>query len=159
MIFLSAASLLIACIHNSKVPDDALVYTVEVTGSTDTCHTDGSMDGGWQDTFEYAVSFDASSADLYMDGEPFAAGTQSGCNLTYQSVVIGADDRAAGAIKWQLTGAAKLETDASGDACVEGDTEWLGTETITVISSEDDAIVPGCTYTMSTVGDYIPPEG
>lgn len=159
MLILSAASLLLACIDNSRVPEGALVYSVEVTGTADSCHTDGSMDNGWQDTFEYAVAFDASSADLYMDGQPFAAGTLSGCNLTYQSVVIGDDERAAGALKWQLTGSSKVETDASGDACVDGDTEWEGTETITVISSDDDAIEPGCTYTMSTVGDYIPSEG
>lgn len=173
MLLLSAA-LLTACIDNSKVPDEALVYTVEVTGTVDTCHTDGALDDGWQETFEYAVAFDASSADLYMDGQPFAAGTLSGCNLTYQSVVIGDDERTvenddgtvvAAPIKWQLTGTSKIETDASGDACVDGDTEWAGTETITVISAEDDEadeskrVEPGCTYSMDTVGDYVPSEG
>ena len=146
---------LLACIDNSKVPDGAMAYTVEVTGiGPDTCHPGNET--GWQETFEYALAFDGSAVDLYMDGEPFAAGTRSGCNLTYQSVVIGDDDRVGGPIKWQLTGVARTEDDASGDACVDGDGEWEGTETITVISSEDDAIEPGCTYPMSTIGQYIP---
>lgn len=152
---------LTGCIDNSNVPDEALVYTVTVTGiGPDTCHSDDweGNDEGYRETFEYAVAFDASAASIYANGEPFAAGSLSGCNLTYQTVVIGEDDRAAGALKWQLTGTAKIETDESG-TCVDGDAEWEGTETYTVIASEDDTMEAGCTYPTSTVGDYIPAEG
>lgn len=145
--------LLVACIDNSKLPVGSLVYTVEITGTTDECHPTSTE--GYQETLEFGVFFDASSADVYADGQPFGAGTQSGCNLTYQSVVIGTDERAGGDLKWQLTGSARIETDASGDQCVEGEGEWEGTETITIISSDDEAIESGCTYTQTTLGEYV----
>lgn len=150
-----SAVLLAGCVDNSKVPEGALVYDVDVTGiGPDSCHP-GSTEG-WADSFQYAIALDGSSADVYSDGEPMAAGTISGCNLSYQTVVIGDDGRAGGAIKWQLTGVARIESDSSGDACVDGDAEWEGTETITVIASEDEAIEVGCTYPMSTVGQFVP---
>lgn len=148
---------LAGCIDNSKIPDGSLVYDVEVTGTTDTCHPEATE--GWQDNFQYAITLDGSSADVYSDGEPMAAGTISGCNLTYQTVVIGDDERVGGAIKWQLTGSARVESDSSGDACVDGDGEWEGSETITVIASDDESIESGCTYGMTTVGDFVPAEG
>ncbi|MSP54408.1 MAG: hypothetical protein EXR69_02195 [Myxococcales bacterium] len=144
---------LTGCIDNSDVPDDALVYTVTVTGiGPDTCHP--GNEEGWEEVFEYAVAFDASAASIYANGEVFAAGSLSGCNLSYQTVVIGEDDRAEGALKWQLTGTAKIETD--GATCVDGDAEWAGTETYTVIATEDDTMEAGCTYPTTTVGEFIP---
>lgn len=141
---------LLACIENSKVPVGALLYRIAVEGvGPDTCHP-GSTEG-WGESYDYAVFFDASSADVYVDGEPFASGTVSQCVLTYQTVTI-LEERSAGNLKWQLTGQARL--DAGDDGCVEGENDFEGTETFEIVDSDDDNIEIGCTYPTSTAGTY-----
>lgn len=142
---------LAACGEQDKIPEDALLYSVTVTGiGPDECHPGNTE--GYQETFDYAVAFSAAQADIFLDGEPFATGTLTGCNLSYQTVVLGTDGRTGGELKWQITGTAKI--DAGDDACVEGDNDFEGTETIEVVGSEDDAIEVGCTYPMSVAGVY-----
>jgi len=151
--------LLLPACSNSKVPSDALVFNVTVTGvGPDSCHPGDTT--GYQKDFEYAVAFAGSDADLYVDGEPFAAGVINGCNLTYQTVVIG-EDVETGQVQWQLTGQALL--DPGNDTCVQGDGDWSGTETFTIVDAEIDETVDtttvGCTYPMSTVGSFLPSSG
>lgn len=146
------AILLAGCFDNSKVPPDSLLYDVTVTGiGPDECHP-GNTDG-WTDNFQYAISFNASSADVYVDGEPFATGTVSGCVLTYQTVVLLAE-RSAGNLNWFITGQALI--DPGDNACVEDETlDFDGTETIEIADSADEAIEPGCTYPTSVQGTYV----
>jgi hypothetical protein len=147
---LALATLLVGCFDNSKIPEGALEYDVTVTGvGPDECHP-GNTDG-WQDSFAYAVAFSASSADIFVEGDPFATGTLSGCVLTYQTVVFKAE-RDAGALNWRITGQALV--DAGDDACVEGDFDFDGTETIEIIGSEDENILAGCTYPTTVQGTY-----
>lgn len=146
--------LLSAC-NPSKVPEDAIWYTITVTGiGPDECHPGNTE--GYQDAFDYAIGFTGSRADVYVDGEPFASGTINGCNLTYHTVVYGTTTDA-GELKWELNGQAQL--DPGNDSCVEGDGDWMGTETFTIVDTDiDDMDVP-CDYPMSTTGTYVPPEG
>jgi hypothetical protein len=116
----------------------------------DTCHP--GNDEGYQETFEYAVAFNAASADVYVKGELFAGGTLTGCNLTYQTVVIGEDINGR-ELKWQLTGQAVI--DGGDDSCVESEFDWDGTETFEIVASTDDAVEPGCTYPMSSFGTIV----
>lgn len=147
-------ALLFGC-DNSKVPDTALWYSVTVTGvGPDECNPGNTQ--GYQETFEYAVAFTASDADIYVNGEPFAAGVLNGCNLTYQTVVIG-EDTERGPVKWQLSGQAII--DAGDDSCAQGDGDWQGTETFTIIDSDVEEIEIGCTYPMETLGNYQPDAG
>lgn len=140
--------LIVACAE-SKVPDDAVFYNVEVTAVSNDCHPDNTE--GYKDTFEYAVAFDASSATIYIGESAFAAGTITGCDLTYQTVVFG-EDRGGGEIKYQLFGQAAVEsTDSNG--CVEDpDAEWQGTEYYEIVNSADESVQKGCTYNMTTLG-------
>lgn len=148
---LALAVLLLGCFDNSKIPTDALLYDVTVTGiGPDECHP-GSTEG-WTDTFQYAVAFDASSADIYVDGEPFATGTVSGCVLTYQTVVL-LTERSSGNLHWSIAGQALI--DSGDDSCAEAEgVDFDGTETIEIVESEDDTIESGCTYPMTVQGKY-----
>lgn len=142
---------LLACGEADKVPADALLYAVTVTATgPDECHPGNTE--GWQGSYTYAVAFNAAEATLFVDGEPFASGTITGCNLSYQTVVLGTQGREGGELKWQITGSARL--DPGDNACVEGDLDFEGTETIEVIGSEDDGVEPGCTYPMMTEGTF-----
>jgi hypothetical protein len=156
---LPALLLLLSGCDNSVVPDDALWYLVTVTGiGPDTCNP-GNTEGYIQE-FQYAVSFNASDADIYVDSQPFAAGVLNGCNLTYQTVVIG-EEIDVGEVKWQLAGQAKI--DPGDNSCVDGDGDWEGTETFEIVDAdveaEDGVMEIGCTYPMSTLGTYVPTEG
>ena len=157
-VLLSLLLLLPAC-SNSKVPADALLFNVAVTGiGPDSCHPGDTT--GYVENFQYAVAFTGSDADVYVDGEPFAAGVINGCNLTYQTVVIG-ENVDAGTIKWQLTGVALL--DPGNDTCVPGEGDWAGTETFIVVDAEVDETVDttttGCSYPMSTAGSFVASGG
>lgn len=149
---IALALLLVGCFDNSKIPADALLYDITVTGvGPDECHP-GNTDG-YQETFEYAIAFNASSADVYVDGEPFATGTVSGCVLTYQTVVL-LSERASGNLNWFITGQALI--DPGDNACVEDEAlDYQGTETIEVADSADDNVEVGCTYPMSVEGTYV----
>lgn len=154
---LSLLLLLTAC-ERSIIPEDALWYSVTVTGiGPDECNPGNTE--GYQQTFDYAVAFTASDADVYVNGQPFAAGVLNGCNLTYQTVVIG-EDISIGEVKWQLSGSARI--DAGDDSCVEGDADWEGGEVFTIVDAdveaEDGVMEIGCTYPMSTAGTYQPPS-
>ncbi len=147
----------IACIQNSKVPAGALEYTVTATGvGPDTCHPGNTQ--GWTKNFTYDVTLNASSASLYADGEPFASGSISGCKLNYQTVVIDDAGRTGGDLKWQLTGAASMDT-TSGGVCATDGNAFSGTETYAIISSDDPNIAVGCTYPTTVVGDFVTTTG
>ncbi len=148
---------MLAC-SNSRVPEDAIFYDVKVTTydeateetTSDSCHPDAGV--GYEETFAYAVAFEGSSATIYIGEDVFALGTVTGCDLTYSTVVIGEDTEADGAVKWQLTGTASIDP-AEGDACVEGESDWNGTEIFEIVSSEDETLEPGCEYELFTFGD------
>lgn len=145
---------LVAC-DNSKIPDDALFFDVTVTATADECHPDATE--GYQETFTYAIGFEGSKATIWVGESVFAVGTITGCDLTYSTVVFGEETENDGEIKWQLTGVASVDP-AEGDACVEGEGDWEGTEAFEVISSADETLEPGCQYQMETTGNLVAGE-
>ncbi len=143
---------LFAC-QESRIPEDALFYDVTVTATADSCHPDATE--GYEETFSYAVFFDAARAEVYVGEELFAVGSVAGCTLSYQTVVFGEDTEADGNVKWQLFGQAEI--DPGEGPCVEGEDAWAGTETFEIVSSTDDTLEPGCTYETETRGTFVPP--
>ena len=143
---------LLAC-QESRLPEDVLRYTVTVTATEDSCHPESSE--GYQETFDYAVFFDAARAEVYVGEELFAVGTVAGCTVNYQTVVLGEDTEQDGNVKWQLFGEA--EFDRGDDSCVDGPEDWAGEEVFEIVSSVDETLEPGCTYTTETHGAYVPP--
>lgn len=144
---------LFAC-QQSKVPENALHFDVEVTAVADGCHPEATA--GYVETFEYAVAFDASSATIYIGEDVFAVGSVTGCDLIYQTVVIGGETESDGEVRWQLFGQAQI--DAGTDACVEGENDWEGTESFVIQDTEEDTLEPGCSYDTETNGRFLPPE-
>ena len=136
-------SLMLAC-ETSKIPPDSAHFTV----------TAAAPDGGgsYAETFEYYLSFDASTALVYIGEDAFARGTFSGCTLTYESVVVG-QDTDNGSVKWQLFGEAEVET-VDGDPCVDGGDDWAGSEYFEIIASEDETIEVGTDYNLLTTGSF-----
>ena len=151
---------LIAC-SNSKIPEDAIFYDITVTtadledglgGGVDECHPDSTE--GYEKTFEYALAFDGTKATIYIGEDVFASGTIQGCRLTYSTVVIGGETEEDGAIKWQLFGSADVDP-SEGNACVEGDSDWRGTEAFVIVNSENETLEPGCEYRTNTYGGLV----
>ncbi|MBM4367109.1 MAG: hypothetical protein FJ090_17845 [Deltaproteobacteria bacterium] len=136
------ALLLLAC-SESKIPPGSQHFSVTVEAES----------GGYTETFEYYVSFDATSATLFIGESAFARGTLLGCEFTYQSVVFG-QTRPEGDVKWQLYGQASVES-AEGDPCVDGEDDWSGTEYAEIVASDDEAIEIGTEYNMLTTGKYL----
>lgn len=143
--------LLFACAAGTSVPEDAIWFDISVNAESTTCAlSDSEMNEGYSESFQYAVAYDGSAATLYIDDNVFASGTQSGCNLSYQTVEVG-QERASGNVKWMIFGEAKVDGSASG-SCVEGEAAWEGTEYFEITESEDEAIEVGCTYDMVVTG-------
>lgn len=155
---------LFAC-QESKIPEDALHFDVQVTaadidddGLANTCHPESTE--GFQQSFEYIVALEVGADDrivatVYIGEAAFATGTMvTGCEMEYQSVVMGEETEADGEVRWQLFGTAMF--DAGNDGCVEGDGDWVGTEWFEVVSAPDETIEQGCTYEMTTTGSFIP---
>jgi len=135
--------ILVAC-ENSKIPPESVHFSVTASA------LDG--EGTYSETFDYYLSFDASSGEIYIGEDAFARGTVSGCDVTYQSVVVG-QDTAGGSVKWQLSGQASIES-SEGDPCVDGEDDWSGTEYFEIVASEDEGIEVGTTYELQTHGQY-----
>jgi hypothetical protein len=152
--------------NESKIPEDAIFFDVTVTNappeghtgpSGDECHPELEEIPGYQETFTYALALEGSSATIYVGESVFASGTITGCDLTYSTVVIGEETDADGPIKWQLHGQASVDP-AEGDACVDGDSDWDGTEYFEVVNSEEETLELGCKYYMFTSGGLVSGE-
>jgi len=132
----------------SATPDGE--WKVTVTGVESDCTTSNQ---GYQEDFLYQLFFDGSNVEIKIDDESFATGTRSGCSLTYQSA-IWLDDRSSGALRWQITGDAVYQG-AGGGCDLPDDLDWQGTETLTVIESEDPDVPADCTYEMTVEGTLL----
>jgi hypothetical protein len=138
-------------------PDAAYEVRVE-TAVTDgavvsNCLPDGSEYALVDDTFTYELFFEGTNATVNIDGESFATGVRSGCKLDYTSVVW-LEERPSGNLQWQVSGSALY--DALGGACgLSEGLQWEGTESITIVASDDEDIPEGCTYEMVTTGTLI----
>ena len=136
--------LILAACETSKIPPESSHYRVTASA------LEGA--GDYAETFDYYLSFDASSGEIFIGEDAFARVTLSGCDVVYQSVVVG-QETAGGSVKWQLNGEASIES-AEGDPCVDGEDDWAGTEYFEVVASEDEAIPEGTIYELQTHGTY-----
>lgn len=154
---------LFAC-QESRIPEDALYFDVQVEAAdtdddsyVDNCHPDDDVKA-YKESFTYALVFEASAATIYIGEDVFASGTITGCSLTYETVVIGEETDGDGEVKWKLVGVADVDV-VEGDACVDGDDDWSGSEYFEIVSSSEETLEPGCTYEMSTVGGRVSTDG
>ena len=147
---------LLACA--SDLDPDAYHWEVTVVGTDDGCHADGET-VAYREEFTYAVYYDGSSVTLKIDGDTFASGINTGCQLNYESVET-REDRGDGYVRWKLEGEAQHQQDGAScgiEANEEGkQLDWQGTETFTLLETDLDGYDTPCSYTMSVEGTYLP---
>lgn len=106
----------------------------------------------YADTLEYRVALDVNDATLAIGPDVFATGSLEGCQLTYTSLVW-TSSRDSAEITWQIFGEARIDLDG-GEGCVEADSDWAGTETFVVLSSNAEDVAAGCTYELAVDGTF-----
>ena len=169
-------SLLAGC-GEEPLAEDAYHWDVHVTGVDNTCTDDTKA---YVEDFVYSLQFTGSLTKLMIGTDSFATGTLRGCELDYESQVVGDQDRD---VQWVLSGHAvqrtggdicdmedkveeeRIDAGIEDDAWTENqskylngleaaDVDWVGFETFEIVASEDDSISAGCTYTLFVAGTY-----
>jgi hypothetical protein len=141
----AVASSLLGC---SEADLPGLYWDVELSMQADNCNAPAV---GYSEELSYRIEVDVEQASVAIGSDVFAQGSISGCTLSYESVAW-TETRDAGDVRWQLTGTAATQR---GDGACGNAVDWLGTETFTVLSSEDPLIRPGCEYVVDVVGTYV----
>ena len=148
-------------------------WNVTITAFENTC---SESEEGYQKDFTYSLDYQGSLVKLKIGYDAFASGTLTGCQLEYESQVIGEPDRPGGALQWVLAGDAVVTTDASvcqmqenvedymadygldwetyGGGHATDEVTWVGVERFEIVASEDESIELGCTYSMVVAGTY-----
>lgn len=103
---------------------------------------------------EYRLEIDVQDLVISVGPDQFATGVVQGCTISYQTVVW-PEERNDYEIAWQMTGSAVISRGGTDGCGPENGTDWDGTETFTIITSEDPALAPGCTYTVGLSGAYV----
>lgn len=137
----------LAACEPKEEPD--LSYDVTITGETNGCTASTQ---GYRETLQYDVFFDPEEPhrlEIRVDDTPMALGSVTGCTINYATSTW-LEERGDFTLQWSLEGKATYQS--GGGGCLDGEYDWEGEETITVVNSDDPEIVIGCTYAMSTLG-------
>jgi hypothetical protein len=123
-------------------------WTVDVVGIEDDC---SGQSPDYSESFDYRMVLDGGSAGLYIGADLLANGILTGCTLDYQAAAW-SEARGDFEVRWLLSGSATVNRN---DGCATDGTDWVGTETIEVVASDDPSIEVGCTYVMDVSGTYV----
>lgn len=124
-------------------------FEVTLTSQADTCN-DPTVPS--EETWTYRLVTEGDEAAIFIDDALMASGSFLGCNLSYRSPLLTERREDGTVVRWSIDGAALV---AAGEGCDAGD-GWLGTETITIVSSSDEEVfTPGCSYAMEAEGRYL----
>ena len=123
-------------------------WELDLSTADDACNNNTVA---YSETLEYRLTFGVDDVTVAIGEDVFAAGDLDGCRVTYDTITW-TETREAGDIQWTLTGEAIAQRE-EGSCGIASD--WQGTEVFTVVSSQDPAIRPGCTYTLNLAGRYI----
>jgi hypothetical protein len=145
--------LLVACLAGcaeETLPGE--LFSVTVSGVTDNCHAEFVE---YQESFEYRLVDDATgSYAIYIENELLGAGTLTGCDFTYGSLVF-TDEREDGAyIRWSIVGEARIAIGGSV-SCEDVGGGWVGEEIVQINESTDPEVPTGCTYITETEGTWL----
>lgn len=138
---------LLAC-SEEIIPDG--IWDVKVTGLETTCIE--ALEG-FQESYRYEAYYEGSYVELDINGESFAKGQRRGCLIEYTSATY-LENSADGDFRWNIEGRAESQGTAGGCDIQEG-LDWFGTETLTVVDSDNESISEFCTYEMTVTGTYI----
>lgn len=123
-------------------------WELDLSTAADNCN---SSTVGYSETLEYRLEYGLETVSVSIGSDTFASGYIEGCRVIYESITW-TEARRDGDIRWTLSGEAIAQREA-GSCGIASD--WQGTETFTVVSSEDPDIRPGCTYELNLSGTYI----
>jgi hypothetical protein len=145
-VFLAGSGLLGGCGEEAL---DGFLWDVELLAVIDDCN-DPTV--AYADSLEYRVSFDGGAVELAVGPDAFATGYIAGCEINYETVVWG-EDHNGYEVRWQMSGEAVYRQ--GDDTCnLPAGTDWIGTETFTIITSDDPALAVGCQYQLDVNGVY-----
>lgn len=128
-------------------------FDVTVSGAQNSCTADPA---DYNEGYEYRLELAGNDLALAIGDAVFATGTVEGCALSYTSLVW-SDYRDDKQIRWQIAGEARVDV-SGGDGCVNGGTDWEGTETFVVVDSEHPDVAAGCTYVLDVTGQWLKDE-
>lgn len=126
-------------------------FDVDLQMVSDECNAQAV---GYSESLTYRVTDvpdDDQMLSVSVGPDEFARGPSEGCSFTYSSVAW-TEPREAGDLRWTLSGTAAVQR---GDGSCGNPSDWQGTEVFTILSSEDPAINPGCTYTVDVTGTFV----
>jgi hypothetical protein len=124
-------------------------WQVDVAGTENGCTGGGA---NYTESYEYRVVYDGNDIILAIGEDIWATGTAEGCTLNYSSLVW-SDYREDYEIEWEILGTSQVNV-GGGGGCVDG-SDWAGTETFVVATSEHPDVQPGCTYTLDVTGTFL----
>ena len=133
-------------------PLPGFYWELDQVVDTDTCHS--SPVPADDALLEYRLAFDVNDVTLAIGEDEFAQGSVQGCTIAY-STVVWPDERDGFRIAWQMNGSASISRGGTDGCSIGNGTDWDGTETFTVVTSEDPNLQPGCQYTVQLSGSYI----
>ena len=134
----------LACTEK-PIPDG--MWDVTVTGLSTNCV---DTEEGYQESFEYSLFYEGSFVEIKIGDDVFATGQQRGCFLEYESAIY-LEDADTYPFRWRINGRADVQGLAGGCDLSE-DYDWEGTETVTVVDSENDTVEAQCVYEMNVTG-------
>ena len=126
-------------------------WDVTITGVETNCTDDAS---GYLNTYSYDIQYDGTRAKIYIDNAMYATGDHRGCSLKYTSASY-LEESPDGSFSWEISGDADVESQGNSCDLPEG-VDWQGTETLTVLESENPNVEVGCTYSMTVEGTFVP---
>ena len=141
------AWLLIAMFACTEKPQPDGLWNVTVTGTSTNCV---DTEEGYQESFEYSLFYTGSFVEMKIGEDVFATGQQRGCFLEYESAIY-LEEADTNPFRWRISGRADVQG-AAGGCDLSEDYDWEGTETLTVVDSENDNVEAECVYEMSVTG-------
>ena len=139
--------LLIAIFACTEKPQPDGLWNVTVTGLSTNCV---ETEEGYQESFEYSLFYTGSFVEMKIGEDVFATGQQRGCFLEYESAIY-LEEADTNPFRWRISGRADVQG-AAGGCDLSEDYDWEGTETLTVVDSENENIEAECVYEMSVTG-------
>ena len=124
-------------------------WKVQLSGAENACTGNGA---DYSAEYEYRVVFDGNDITLAIGDDIWATGIAEGCTLNYSSLVW-SDERDGYEIEWEILGNSVVNVGGNGGCTSESD--WEGTETFVVDTSEHPDVQPGCTYTLDVTGQFL----
>lgn len=124
-------------------------WALTLTGLEDGC-TGTPMN--YTEKIDYRLQITGQDVTLAVGPDEFATGTVNGCVIAYDTVVWGetVDDHE---VRWQIHGGATI-TFGDASCSPSNGTDWDGQERFEVVSSDNEAISPGCEVVVAVSGKY-----